>query len=427
VWADTDPEETKSSEQLPAPEEPTGALSLEQAVMLALLKNPEIKAFSLEIRVLEARALQAGFLPNPELELETENFGGEGDLRDFDSVETTIKLSQVMELAGKRSKRKRLASLERDLGEWNYKVKRADVLARDTRAFVAALAAQEQVALKQETLDLAKQVLNAVAERVRAGKVSALEETRANVSYARYLIELERAKHRLEAARKGLASLWGNRNPRFKELSGRLDQIRPIPSFQDLHTTDNPEIARWGVEIEQREAAVRLEKAGRVPNVTLGGGWRHFEESDDEAFVMSLSVPLPLFDRNQGGIQEARQRLLKVTEEKRSVELNVSNALSEAYEALSTAYIEASALKEKVLPGAQRTFDATQEGYRLGKFDYLRMLDAQQTLFEVRDQYIEALAAYHKGIAEVERLIGVPMHAVMAKRDQNSEGVNAHE
>jgi outer membrane protein, heavy metal efflux system len=67
-----------------------------------------------------------------------------------------------------------------------------------------------------------------------------------------------------------------------------------------------------------------------------------------------------------------------------------------------------------VLPGAQRAFDAASEGYRQGKFGFLEVLDAQRTLFEARGRYLEALAAYHKAVAEVERLIGEPLGAVAA-------------
>ncbi len=418
VGADTVPEVTGHLEP-PASEEPSSPLSLKQAVILALANNPELKAFLRETQVLEGRVLQAGLPPNPELGMEAENFGGEGNLGGFDAAETTIQLSQVIELQRKRSKRKRLASLERDLGKWDYRVKRADILARVTRAFVATLLAQEKVALKQETLGLAQQVLDAVTERLRAGKVSALEESRAKVSHARRLIELQRARYQLEASRKVLAGLWGNPEPHFTMLSGSLDQMRSIPPFESLPTGANPDLARWEMEEKHREAAVTLEQAAGVPDLTLGGGWRRFEESNHEAFVMSLSVPLPLFDRNQGRIGEARQRLLKATDEKRATQMNVSTALSEAYGALSSAYAEALTLREKVLPGAQETFDATQEGYRLGKFDYLRMLDAQQTLFEVREQYIEALAAYHMAVARVERLIGRPLYAGTANSDRN--------
>ena len=97
--------------------EPTGVVTLKQALSRALMHNPELKAFSLEVRALEARALQAGLFPNPEIDIEGENFGGTGEFQDTNVMETTIQLSQLIELGGKRSKRKQLAILEQELGK----------------------------------------------------------------------------------------------------------------------------------------------------------------------------------------------------------------------------------------------------------------------------------------------------------------------
>ncbi|MEK6777938.1 MAG: TolC family protein [bacterium] len=401
-------------------EEPTGIVTLEQAVSLAILRNPELKAFSLEVRAQDARALQSGLFPNPEIGVEVENFGGEKELRDFDSSETTVQLSQLIELAGKRPKRRKVASLERDLAGWDYEAKRADVLSETTQAFVDVLAAQERFSLMDELAGLSEQVLNTISERVKAGKVSPLEETRAGVSYSTSLIDLERARRRLDASRKKLAALWGSGTPLFERVDGELERIAPILSAAQLEDTisKNPDIARWSVEMEQRQETVKLEKAERIPDLTLSGGIRRFKETDNNAFVMGLSIPLPLFDRNSGGVREARQRQSKAVEEQRAAELIVLNALAEAYQELSIAYAEAKALQQDVLPGAQTAFDGASEGYRQGKFGYLDVLDAQRTFFEARGRYIESLASYHKSKAQVNRLTGVGLDAVFKEISQ---------
>ena len=84
-------------------------------------------------------------------------------------------------------------------------------------------------------------------------------------------------------------------------------------------------------------------------------------------------------------------------------------ALADAYAALASAHDEVTALRSAVLPGSQETFDAVSEGYRLGKFGYLDVLDAQRTLIGAGSQYLRALSDYHKAIANVERLIGAPL------------------
>ena len=156
----------------------TGFLTLKHAQSLALMHNPALKAFSKEVRALEAQALQAGLPPNPEIEIEGENFMGSGELSGTQSMETTIQLSQLIELGGKRSKRKQVASVEREIGAWDYETKRADVLAEVTKAFVDVLTAQERFALTKEFVRLAEQMLDTVSAKVWTGKVSPVEETR---------------------------------------------------------------------------------------------------------------------------------------------------------------------------------------------------------------------------------------------------------
>jgi cobalt-zinc-cadmium efflux system outer membrane protein len=395
--------------------EPRGAITLKDAISAALVRNPDLMVFSIEIRVQEAQMLQAGLLPNPEFQVITEDFGGSGSHHGFDLSETTVQLSQLIELGGKRSKRKMIASLDRDLAGWDYKSKRADVLTRVTKAFIDVLTDQERVALRKEMVDLADKVLQTVSARVKAGKVSPIEETRAGVVFSANQIALQQARRQLEGSRRQLVVTWGAKIPLFDQAKGRLDTLKPVPSMAALKDliSQNPDIARWTTEMEQRNANLALARAKKIPDPTVSFGGKHYSELGENGFVFSISIPIPFFDRNQGGISKARERISKVREERKAAEVRVFWRLSEAYRSLSSAYSEALGLQTQVLPGAKAAFGALRKGYRQGKFDYLSLLDAQRTLFEARGQYIEALGVYHKGIAEVERLIGIGFDAAI--------------
>ncbi len=393
---------------------PTGVLHLGQAQALALMKNPELAAFAWEVRAGEARTLQASLTPNPEIGVEFEDFAGSGGLQGVDGAEVTLALSQLIELGDKRQKRTRTAALERDLAAWDYETARLDVLTQVAQAFVDVLSAQERLAVDTELVSLAEQVLQGAEARVKAGKVSPIEETRARVALSTNRIARARAQRELTAAKARLVATWGGERPTFERAEGDLESLQAIPSAETLagRIEQNPDIARWAMAMAQRQAAITLEEANRIPDPTLGGGFRYFNESKDQAFLFEISVPLPVFDRNQGNILEARYQLAKTEEERRAAAISVRTALAESYAELSTAFTEASALRDEVLPGAQHAFDAASEGYRQGKFQFLDVLDAQRTLFEVRGQYIEALATYHKAVAALERLIGEPLNAL---------------
>jgi cobalt-zinc-cadmium efflux system outer membrane protein len=395
--------------------DPTGVLTLRQALALALMKNPALASTSWDIRTAEARRLQAGLLPNPEAGVDIEEFGGGADRSGFDVATTTFQLSQLIELGGKRGKRSRAAAIEKDLAGWDYQARRLDVLAETTKAFIEVLAAQEQRALGAELVRLSEQVLYSVSERVKAGKVSPLDETKAGVELANTRIEYERTKSSLRGARKRLSSIWGQAEPTFEKVDGVLDAVRAIPSQEQLTNlvSRNPDVARWVKEMEQRTAALDVEKAKRIPDLTVRGGFQRFNEINDQALVFGVSLPLPLFDRNQGGIKEARHKLAKAGEESRAAIAKANMDLAGAYQELSASYEGAVSLKTEVLPAAEFSFNASSEGYREGKFDFLEFLDAQRTLFQARGKYIETLAAYHKAAADIERLTGEKLEAAM--------------
>lgn len=392
--------------------EPTGHLTLREVLALALEANPELAPFSREIRAREAAVLQARLFPNPELSVTAENLGN-AVLKDFDGPQTTVSLSQLILLGGKRARGIEVTALDRDLAAWDYETKRMDVLTRVAQAFVEVLRAQEGLALANDLMTVAERVVEAVSARVRAGKVSPVEETRAQVTLASVKIEQARAARELEAARKRLAATWGSTTPRFNAAQGKLDQVLPIPTLEALiqRLTQNPDLARWATEIAQRQAAIDLEESRAIPDLTVSLGVTQFTDTNDSAVNTGLSIPLPLFNRNQGNVRAAQERLTKAMEERRAAEVSVTTALNTAYQSLAATHIEVTTLKTQVLPGAQSAFDAVSRGYRLGKFGFLDVLDAQRTLYGAKAQYLQALASYHQAVAEAERLIGEPVEA----------------
>jgi len=397
----------KTNQGLNTSDEPTGTLVLPQALALALTQNPELAAFSWETRAREAATLQARFFPNPTFGANAANFGNRV-IRGFDGDVVTLELSQLIELGGKRAARTEAAALTKELADWDYETQRVNVLTQVSQTFIEVLTAQQRLVLTQQTQALANQMMATTSARVQAGKVSPVEETKARVALASVQIELMRARKELEAARKRLAASWGSTEPRFEAVAGNLDAIQSLPTLASLlqRLANNPDLARWATEITQRQALITMEKAKAVPDVTATLGASKYLMPNDYALVVGFSIPLPVFDRNQGGILEAEHRLAKAEEERRSAEVRIATALNTAYQRLDAAHAEVSALRQEVMPDAQSAYDASREGYRLGKFGFLDVLDAQRILFGAKTQSLLALADYHKAVAEVERLIG---------------------
>ena len=391
-----------------------GPITLQRALSLALLQNPELDAFSLEQRAREARALQSGLFPNPQLEFLVEDVAGSGNFNGFSQSQTTIQLSQLVELGGKRAARLRANNLWWRLAAWDYETKRMNVLTQVSKAYVDVLKAQQQISLAEDLVRLGEQFLNAVAERVKAGKVPSLERTKAEVSLSFVRIQLEKAKRELKVARRNLSATWGRTQPQFEFASGDLFTISTILPLEQLMSrlANNPDLERWSAELEHRQAILDSELSKKIPDLKVIGGFRRLEDTNDNALIFGISIPLQFFNRNQGGIDEARHKLAKANAEKRATEIKVTKILLGAYNTVDFTRSQVISIKTKIIPGAQKAFDGVSEGYRFGKFGYLDVLDSQKTLFEAKGQYLDALADYHKAVADVERLIGEPLAPV---------------
>jgi cobalt-zinc-cadmium efflux system outer membrane protein len=246
-----------------------------------------------------------------------------------------------------------------------------------------------------------------VEKRVNAGKDSPLEKNRAAVALANIQILHQKAQRNLKYARKQLASFWGQDKPLFKQAAGNLDSIEQLPKLEDLtnQLKLNPEYTRWEAEISKSQAVLDLEKSNAIGDITIGAGVKRFHETDDNAFVIGISIPLPLSDRNQGAKQEAVYNLAKSRQEQKAAWIKMRNEFNQTYQEFANSYSQARSLKNEVLPAAIEMFEAATKAYREGKVDYLNVLDAQRTLFDVKDEYIESIAACHTARTDIERFI----------------------
>ena len=395
--------------------EPVGTITVPQALALALMNNPDLAVFSIEVRAAEAAILQSGLLPNPELSIEVEGFGGSGQKRSFDTAETTFQVSQLIELGDKRKSRTKTAKLKRVLAGWDYESKRLDVLTQVAQAAFVMITAQKRLLLMKDSFALAQRVFETASERVKFGKVALLEKTKARILVSASRIELEKAKKHLDIARKRLAATWGSTSPRFTSVQGEFGAVQDVPPIESLKAllNDNPDVGRATSELELQRSSLELEQARDIPDVTVNAGVKRIEENNDSAFVLGFSMPISLFGINPGGVREARERISQSHKRQQAKIVEITTALNETYQTLSSAYNEIQALTKEVLPGAEEAFTAANQGYKQGKYGFLQVLDAQRTLFETRGKFIDAISTYHRSKFEVERLISRPLEAVV--------------
>lgn len=379
-----------------------------QTVLNQMQKSPVLRALEKNIDIQNGIVKQAGLLPNPEISIEIENFEGENSLEGFDGAETTIAVSQLIELGGKWGSRKKVARQEMTIAELDFQIQQQDLYLETFKAFFAALASQEKLIQTEHLLGLAAQGYQTVSDRVEAGKVSPVHEMRARVELSMARNTLAMAKKQLAQTRQTLSALWGDPTPDFGEVSGDFDVLSELPDWQIVQAafSNNPDVKRWESELSRKRAKLRLEQSNSIPDVTFSFGVRTFRETDDEAFVAGVAFPFPLFGRNQGGRMAAQSELSQAFYQRDAEVARLSSELRFYYQELLATYNQARTIQQEIMPAAEEANEAAQIGYQAGKFDFLEALDAQRTLFEVKAQYIDAFSAYHEARLSLMRLAG---------------------
>ncbi|HWW06972.1 TolC family protein [Collimonas sp.] len=378
-----------------------GKLTLEQALAQAFKSNPELAAAVLEVEAVKASILQAGARPNPEFSTLLE------DTRKATRT-TTVQLNQALELGGKRGARITAAEKGRDAAQADLLAKRADIQAEVVAAYFSVLEAQENLKLLRNSLLLAQRATAITSKRVIAGKVAPIEETKARVAEAGVQVELQLADSALNIGRRRLAATWGDSRPAFATVDGEINNLPALPEMSTLQARlqDSPAFARARLEVERRQAMTELERSRRIPDLTVSIGGKRVPEDGRTQMILGLSIPIPVFDRNQGNLLEALRRTDKARDEQKSAELRLKGELADAYERLKSGRQQVVALQNEILPAAQKTYDITTKGFELGKFSFLEVLDAQRVLFQAKSQTLRALADTHRAATEIERVVG---------------------
>lgn len=383
------------------PAGPETALTLQQALQRALQANPDIVVAVREREALQGLRLQAGLRPNPSLSTYVETTGSAAQ-------QTTVQFNQPIELGNKRGARVEAADMRLEAATAAIDVKKAEILAAVMAAFYEVLAAQERQALAQSFLDIAGQARTAAAKRVEAGKISPVEEVKSRVAESAARIELNRANGVLAAARQKLAALWGSGAPDFSTVDGEMDAIPDLGPYAALSAglDQAPSIRRAKLEVAAREAQAAIESTLGTPDLTVSVGAQRNEELDANQAVLGFSVPIPVFDRNQGNLQAALSRTEQARDALTAARIRLEAELAGSYQRYLTASESVRLLQADILPGAQTAFDAASKGFLYGKFSYLEVLDAQRTLFQARSQYLDALVEARAAEAAIAAILG---------------------
>lgn len=389
--------------RLPVPPPRSGPLPpnllLAQALEEAAARSPAVVAAEAEVRAVEARIRQAGYRSNPELSIELENFAGTGELAGINSLETTIAVNQRLDLGGRRRARVGAARAELAVQRIRLAIARADLSQSVREQFARAIAARETLAQATQSAERARELARVAGILVEAGRDPPLRAMRARSALAQAIAEREAAEAAELAARSSLAALFGVSTP-VQQVTGSTLDLTPRPVAPEVSL----EVRLADAERAAAEAGVREQLAERRLDPAVGVGVRHVRETGDFGLVAGVSMPLRLFDRNQGNVEAARSALAAAEARRASALATTIAQARNAIANVEAAQRRVSALERAAVPEAAEALRLAELSYREGRATLLEVLDVQNAYTSAHAALTEARLALALATAELGRI-----------------------
>lgn len=381
-------------------------LTLNEALTRTLTHNPQLYQYRFTKEALNAQRQTRALRPALALELEVENVAGSGSNEGFDSAETTLALSSVIELGGKRQARISYADARINQAEWEQQAATLDVLGELTAIYIESLATQANIRLAEESLGLSQSLLKTVRTRSAQGAAPEAEVMRAQASVARAEIRLAALMEQFERQKVQLARFWGDTTPAFRGLEGSLFEFEENQGFEQLYARveTSPAIEVFASEARIRDAEVTLARAGGRSDLTWRAGITRFEETGDSAFTAGLSIPLFSNKRSSGEVKAALANRNAVDYARQDLLLRLHAQLFEAYSLRKQSIAAAQKTENVVIPALENALKLTREAYENGRYRYLDLIAAQEELLATKQARIDAASTALISQALIEKL-----------------------
>lgn len=384
-------------------------LALHDALSRALAADFAVPAARARIQGAEAGVRQAGRPLNPSIGVEVENFGGSGTYQGFRSTESTFFLQQTIEVGDKRAARTGVARSELGITRARGAVRILDLFREVEVAWIDVGTSMAQVRVAEDRLAIAQRLQAEIARRGQSGRDPLFTQSRADAQVALEQIAVDQAQAAARIAKANLASYWRG-NPDFDvDLNAFENAIGAADG-----KVFNADVAVLEAERQLAASRVGLERSRAVPDPAVRVGVRHFNDTRDAALIAGLSIPLPIFDNNQGNIQKAEAERRAAALDIASGRKTLRREIGRLQARLVASSTEARRIQSEVVPQAERAVELIREGLGRGGFSYIEFFDAQRTLNDARLRRIEALKSFHLDNATLGRLTG--RHARLHQR-----------
>lgn len=380
-------------------------MSLDAAIRRTLQTNPALRAEGAAVEALESQARLDGLLPAMTLGADLENVAGTGALSGVHSAEATLRLSQVIELGGKRAARQARGQADVERQQNVVQQRRLDLAAETTRRYIAVAEGEHELALAKRQLALTRDTQAAVRQRVQRGVAPEGDQSLAQIAVVRAEIAHEHAKHELASAQFALATLWGESSAVPIEVTGDLLALPALPEFESLaaRLADTPESTAFDLEANRLAADRALGRASARPDLSLSLGVRRLEALNDQGLVLSFAMPFGTAQRSAFAVARTDAEQVALEARQQAATLEARQKLFARYQELRHARTEYEALTDRMIPAAEKGLALTQAGYDDARYSILQLTQAQTTLLQLQVERLAAAARYHQHLADIER------------------------
>jgi outer membrane protein, heavy metal efflux system len=399
---------------LAAQSPPPERVTIAQAVQEAIERNLGLLAEKYNLSVAEARIVTARLRPNPVLSVGLDYIDF---LRQFTPAnaggpsEWNVRTDFVLERGGKRQARVDVAENAREVGKLNLLNTTRGLVLDVENAFIDVLQAKDQVALARENLQAFQGIVNVNQTRVQAGDLAKVELVRTQVAALQFQSAVRQAESKLRIAANKLQLLIGRTvpSPAF-DVDGDLHREVPpieLPKIQSQALELRPDVLALRRDQARSQAELRSQLAQGKVDYTVGTEYhREFHNGNANALGVFFQAPIPLFNRNQGEIERARQEARQAEARVRAMEASVDSDVRNAWLQYTTSRELLESIEHGLLTQAKDVRDTMEYSYRRGEASLVEFLDAQRAFNDARQSYNDARADFARSLYTIESVTG---------------------
>lgn len=379
-----------------------GLSTLDTFEQLAMSTNPTLTELQARVDAANGRWVQVGLKPNPVAGVSGQEIGNENAAGQYGAF-----VGQEFVTANKLELNRNAAAWNVKRAEQELEVQRLRVLTDVRRSFYSVRVAQERVKVAEELQNIASQAVEKAKELIKVQEPETVL-TQAEIEAELAAILVDNARTQREAQWRGLIAVVGQPGIPVQDVGGELTTNAPRVAWEqtlDRIRRESPEVAAAAASVEQSRWALQRASVQATPNVTMQAGVFYDDASSDPFATLQLSLPIPIYDRNQGGIAEAHANVLAAEKAIERVELSLQQRLAAVYQQYEQARQQASRYEVTILKKAKRNLDLNRQSYEAGDSAYLAVLTAQRSYSQARLAWLNSLEQLWSATVQMDGLL----------------------